>query len=513
GEKFLFLSADGDFEKEFLDAHNTYRQKHGAPPLTMSRELSRSAQKWAEKLLAAKILKHSDTDDGENLFYASIMDWIIPSSDITFCFSGNEAVDKWYNEIEKYKFSRPGFQSSTGHFTQVVWKSSKELGLGVATDGRTIIVVGQYHPAGNVTNPGYFQENVLPEGTPADPVNKGGISDSVTQRLFFGSPADGDFEKEFLDAHNTYRQKHGAPPLTMSRELSRAAQKWAEKLLAANILKHSDTDDGENLFYASSNEAVDKWYNEIEKYKFSRPGFQSGTGHFTQVVWKSSKELGLGVATDGRTIIVVGQYHPAGNVTNPGYFQENVLPEGTPADPVNKGVEKVTSANQLCFGSPADGDFEKEFLDAHNTYRQKHGAPPLTMSRELSISAQKWAEKLLAANILKHSDTDDGENLFYASSSSPKKYSAVDKWYNEIEKYKFSRPGFQSGTGHFTQVVWKSSKELGLGVATDGRTIIVVGQYHPAGNFTNPGYFQENVLPEGPTTPAELVQRFKGLRA
>ncbi|XP_028828806.1 GLI pathogenesis-related 2 isoform X2 [Denticeps clupeoides] len=345
--------------------------------------------------------------------------------------------------------------------------------------------------------------------------------------------ADGDFEKEFLDAHNTYRQKHGAPPLTMSRELSRSAQKWAEKLLAAKILKHSDTDDGENLFYASSsspkkysgNEAVDKWYNEIEKYKFSRPGFQSGTGHFTQVVWKSSKELGLGVATDGRTIIVVGQYHPAGNVTNPGYFQENVLPEGTPADPVNKGAGKPQKDSLDPQGrdgklqpssGKADGDFEKEFLDAHNTYRQKHGAPPLTMSRELSISAQKWAEKLLAANILKHSDTDDGENLFYASSSSPKKYSgneAVDKWYNEIEKYKFSRPGFQSGTGHFTQVVWKSSKELGLGVATDGRTIIVVGQYHPAGNFTNPGYFQENVLPEGPTTPAELVQRFKGLRA
>uniref|UniRef100_A0AAY4EJ34 SCP domain-containing protein n=1 Tax=Denticeps clupeoides TaxID=299321 RepID=A0AAY4EJ34_9TELE len=164
---YISLISDGDFEKEFLDAHNTYRQKHGAPPLTMSRELSRSAQKWAEKLLAAKILKHSDTDDGENLFYAS--------SSSPKKYSGNEAVDKWYNEIEKYKFSRPGFQSSTGHFTQVVWKSSKELGLGVATDGRTIIVVGQYHPAGNVTNPGYFQENVLPEGTPADPVNKGGM--------------------------------------------------------------------------------------------------------------------------------------------------------------------------------------------------------------------------------------------------------------------------------------------------------------------------------------------------
>lgn len=32
---------------------------------------------------------------------------------------GQEVVDSWYNEINSYNYSQPGFSSSTGHFTQV----------------------------------------------------------------------------------------------------------------------------------------------------------------------------------------------------------------------------------------------------------------------------------------------------------------------------------------------------------------------------------------------------------
>lgn len=48
-----------------------------------------------------------------------------------------------------------------GHFTQVVWKSSTELGVGMATNGKKVYVVGQYRPAGNINTREYFQENVL----------------------------------------------------------------------------------------------------------------------------------------------------------------------------------------------------------------------------------------------------------------------------------------------------------------------------------------------------------------
>ena len=60
-----------------------------------------------------------------------------------------------------YDFTKPGWSSSVGHFTQVVWDSSTELGMGLAvspSNGR-ILCVAQYNQAGNWE--GEFATNVL----------------------------------------------------------------------------------------------------------------------------------------------------------------------------------------------------------------------------------------------------------------------------------------------------------------------------------------------------------------
>lgn len=51
-----------------------------------------------------------------------------------------------------------------GHFTQVVWKDSTQLGVGMATDGHKVFVVGQYRPPGNINVKEYYEKNVLPPG-------------------------------------------------------------------------------------------------------------------------------------------------------------------------------------------------------------------------------------------------------------------------------------------------------------------------------------------------------------
>ncbi|XP_068560027.1 Golgi-associated plant pathogenesis-related protein 1-like [Cebidichthys violaceus] len=146
----------------------------------------------------------------------------------------------------------------------------------------------------------------------------------------------------------------------------------------------------------------------------------------------------------------------------------------------------------------ADKSFQREFLETHNVYRAKHNTPQMTLSGELTASAQKWADHLLAISALQHSVTNDGENIFNMSSSAPINLTgkeAVDLWYGEIKDYNWSIPGFSGVTGHFTQVVWKDSTELGVGMATDGKKVFVVGQYRPAGNMNMAGYFDKNVLP------------------
>jgi len=53
----------------------------------------------------------------------------------------------------------------TGHFTQVVWKGTTSIGVGVATVpdpkyGSSTVVVVNYSPPGNCQ--GQFPQNVLP---------------------------------------------------------------------------------------------------------------------------------------------------------------------------------------------------------------------------------------------------------------------------------------------------------------------------------------------------------------
>lgn len=72
------------------------------------------------------------------------------------------------------------------------------------------------------------------------------------------------------------------------------------------------------------------WYDEIKDYNFDNPGNFGGTGHFTQVVWAGSSEMGVAKAGEGDgTQYVVARYSPAGNVM--GQFKENVHPKGTKA--------------------------------------------------------------------------------------------------------------------------------------------------------------------------------------
>ncbi|XP_042612240.1 ancylostoma secreted protein-like isoform X2 [Cyprinus carpio] len=553
--------AGSSFEAEFLQTHNAYRRQHAAPPLTINKNLCRSAQAWAEHLLSIKTLKHSNKDYGENLYYA----WSSANKKLT----GHEAVESWYSEIKDYNFSRPGFSSKTGHFTQVVWKDTNEVGVGLATDGNTTFVVGQYLPAGNITNAGYFEKNVLPAGTKVDSKSTGttdkvqpvhgasGIhskqAPSVPRSTEMSAPGgrgehhvgsslkDSSFEAEFLQTHNAYRRQHGAPPLTINKNLCRSSQEWAEHLLSIRTLMHSNGEYGENVYYAWSSankrltgrEAVESWYSEIKDYNFSRPGFSSKTGHFTQVVWKDTNEVGVGLATDGNTTFVVGQYLPAGNISNAGYFERNVLPAGSKVDfkstPSGESADRVGQAlaglsiksNQLPSSSHSSGpaprksqcpqssssegenlsQFRQSLLEAQNDYRRQHGARPLSMCPILSKEAQDWAAHLISINALKNSSKGYGETMSYKWTSTmvpPTGKEVAESWYKENGKYNFAAPGFQKGTGNFTQMIWGSSEQVGVGLASDGKgKFITVAFYKPPGNITNPGYFQDNVKPAG----------------
>lgn len=75
------------------------------------------------------------------------------------------AVDSWYGELCIYTFGKenawPTNGDQIGHFTQLVWKGSTELGIGfnISASKNLVVVVATYTPHGNMQ--GQQPENVF----------------------------------------------------------------------------------------------------------------------------------------------------------------------------------------------------------------------------------------------------------------------------------------------------------------------------------------------------------------
>ncbi len=136
----------------------------------------------------------------------------------------------------------------------------------------------------------------------------------------------------------------------------------------------------------------------------------------------------------------------------------------------------------------------QSLLPAHNSYRAKHGAPAMTWSASLAADAQNWANQCVFQHAPFEARNGAGENLALWSGTTRPASAAAQMWYDEIKDYNYARPGFSGATGHFTQVIWNESRELGCGMKTcPGIGEFIVCRYSPAGNLM--GNFPSNVSP------------------
>ena len=76
--------------------------------------------------------------------------------------------------------------------------------------------------------------------------------------------------------------------------------------------------------------------------------------------------------------------------------------------------------------------FEEASLRAHNVFRKIHNAPNMKLDSVMSAEAAKYAEVIAQKGSLKHSSTEDGENLSMGCTSGKKQMSAEEatkNWY------------------------------------------------------------------------------------
>ena len=136
-------------------------------------------------------------------------------------------------------------------------------------------------------------------------------------------------ERDFLTAHNIARVDAGASLLVWSDRLARDAQHWADTLAARNLYQHAAPEQrkgqGENL-WRGTRERWSPWemvgFFVEEKRHFragdfpnvSQTGQWSDVGHYTQIIWPETREVGCAIARTHVDEVLVCRYWPAGNV-------------------------------------------------------------------------------------------------------------------------------------------------------------------------------------------------------
>ena len=90
----------------------------------------------------------------------------------------------WYSQVAKFNFDEPELREDTDSFTQVVWKGTKQIGLGLAKDkSGNSYIVAQYFPAGNLKQE--VKQNVGPSNKDNDTSGSYFYSGSYSYRTFY----------------------------------------------------------------------------------------------------------------------------------------------------------------------------------------------------------------------------------------------------------------------------------------------------------------------------------------
>ncbi len=136
--------------------------------------------------------------------------------------------------------------------------------------------------------------------------------------------------------------------------------------------------------------------------------------------------------------------------------------------------------------------FSVQVLALHNEQRYEVGLRPLVWDEGLSVAAKQYAVELAATDKWEHSSPRSrnyaGENLWAGTRGKFTFERMIFRWSDEKKLFRpgtfpdIARFGSWHEIGHYTQMVWPSTKRVGCAIATNKKDDYLVCRYYPAGN-------------------------------
>lgn len=147
-------------------------------------------------------------------------------------------------------------------------------------------------------------------------------------------------------------------------------------------------------------------------------------------------------------------------------------------------------------GSPAAGEPAglSGITDLHNQARAmvvptpSPAIPALTWSDTVAAAAAAWADTCTYG----HSGNSYGENIYASAGFTPDALDVVSSWVSEAADYDYDSNRCSGDCGHYTQVVWRDTAQVGCAIkqCSTGSPFggfsdwtIVVCDYSPPGNY------------------------------
>ncbi len=156
----------------------------------------------------------------------------------------------------------------------------------------------------------------------------------------------------------------------------------------------------------------------------------------------------------------------------------------------------MTMAHEVSSAEPDEVQLStryQQLIDSHNGERKVFGSDALIWSSQLASEAQIWADVLAKRDVMEHASFEKrrgaGENIWVGTRGRYTAKQMIDAFIAEKADFKpgefpkVTKSGNWANVGHYTQLVWPETKEVGCAIAENRMDEFLVCRYLPAGNI------------------------------